>query len=69
MKKTLVALSVLAAAANVNAAEIYSTDASKVSLKGEVDAYVATTDIEKLVLQQLLVLKQTHLLQFGVKSS
>ncbi|MCM5506761.1 MULTISPECIES: porin [Vibrio] len=47
MKKTLVALSVLAAAANVNAAEIYSTDASKVSLKGEVDAYVATTDIEK----------------------
>ena len=47
MKKTLVALSVLAAAANVNAAEIYSTDASKVSLSGEVDAYVATTDIEK----------------------
>jgi predicted porin len=47
MKKTLVALSVLAAAANVNAAEIYSTDASKVSLKGEVDAYVATTDVEK----------------------
>ncbi|MYM58211.1 porin [Vibrio sp. OCN044] len=47
MKKTLVALSVLAAAANVNAAEVYSTDASKVSLSGEVDAYVATTDIEK----------------------
>ena len=47
MKKTLVALSVLAAAANVNAAEIYLTDASKVSLSGEVDAYVATTDIEK----------------------
>ena len=47
MKKTLVALSVLAAAANVNAAEIYSTDASKVSLSGEVDAYVATTDIDK----------------------
>lgn len=46
MKKTLVALSVLAAAANVNAAEIYSTDASKVSLKGEVDAYLATTDID-----------------------
>ncbi|WP_076587049.1 porin [Vibrio ostreicida] len=46
MKKTLVALSVLAAAANVNAAEIYSTDTSKVSLKGEVDAYVATKDIE-----------------------
>ncbi|KJY90580.1 porin [Vibrio neptunius] len=45
MKKTLVALSVLAAAANVNAAEIYSTDASKVSLKGEVDAFVTTTDI------------------------
>ncbi|WP_114785618.1 porin [Vibrio tetraodonis] len=47
MKKTLVALSVLAAAANVNAAEVYSTDASKVSLSGEVDAYVTTTDIEK----------------------
>ncbi|MFW7525499.1 porin [Vibrio ostreicida] len=45
MKKTLVALSVLAAAANVNAAEIYSTDTSKVSLKGEVDAYLATTDV------------------------
>ncbi|GLT19307.1 porin [Vibrio zhanjiangensis] len=45
MKKTLVALSVLAAAANVNAGEIYATDASKVSLSGEVDAYVATTDV------------------------
>ncbi|NOH71859.1 porin [Vibrio pectenicida] len=45
MKKTLVALSVLAAAASVNAAEIYSTDTSKVSLSGEVDAYVATTDV------------------------
>ncbi|MFY2509002.1 porin [Vibrio pectenicida] len=47
MKKTLVALSVLAAAASVNAAEVYSTDTSKVSLSGEVDAYVTTTDIEK----------------------
>ncbi|MCG7488075.1 porin [Vibrio sp. Of14-4] len=46
MKKTLVALSVLAAAANVNAAEIYSTDASKVSLSGEVDAFVASKDIK-----------------------
>ncbi|MBU2897843.1 porin [Vibrio hepatarius] len=45
MKKTLVALSVLAAAASVNAAEVYSTDTSKVSLSGEVDAYVATTDV------------------------
>jgi outer membrane porin protein LC len=50
MKKTLVALSVLAAAANVNAGEIYSTDASKVSLKGEVDAYVAMSDTEKATL-------------------
>ena len=65
MKKTLVALSVLAAAANVNAAEIYSTDASKVSLSGEVDAFVATTDIEKAAKNvkahsQLIGLKQTH---------
>ena len=47
MKKTLVALSVLAAAANVNAGEIYATDASKVSLKGEIDAFVTQSDIEK----------------------
>jgi hypothetical protein len=46
MKKTLVALSVLAAAANVNAGEIYATDASKVSLKGEIDAFVTQSDIE-----------------------
>ncbi|WP_339386439.1 porin [Vibrio caribbeanicus] len=51
MKKTLVALSVLAAAANVNAGEIYATDASKVSLKGEVDAYVAMSDTEKATLK------------------
>ena len=50
MKKTLVALSVLAAAANVNAGELYATDASKVSLKGEIDAYVAMSDTEKATL-------------------
>ena len=69
MKKTLVALSVLAAAANVNAAEIYSTDASKVSLSGEVDAYVTTTDIEKQGTTVNSALRQIHRLWFGVKSS
>ncbi|ENM3962773.1 porin [Vibrio cholerae] len=43
MKKTLLALAVLAAAGSVNAAEIYSSDATVVKLKGEVDAYLATT--------------------------
>ncbi|CAM3770817.1 hypothetical protein VA7868_03451 [Vibrio aerogenes CECT 7868] len=46
MKKTLLALAVLAAAGTVNAAEIYSSDATTVKLKGEVDAYLANYDIE-----------------------
>lgn len=48
MKKTLLALAIMAAAGSVSAAEIYSTDASKVSLGGEVDAYLATTEKEDL---------------------
>ncbi|NOH62975.1 porin [Vibrio sp. RE88] len=44
MKKTLVALSVLAAAANVNAAEIYGSDTSSVSLKGEIDIYLTESE-------------------------
>jgi predicted porin len=44
MKKTLLALAVFAAAGSVNAAEIYSSDATTVKLKGEVDAYLANYD-------------------------
>ncbi|MBF4242079.1 porin, partial [Vibrio anguillarum] len=40
---TLLALAVLAAASSVNAAEIYANDTTAVKLKGEVDAYLATT--------------------------
>lgn len=40
MKKTLLALAVMAATSSVSAAEIYSTETSKVSLKGEVDGLV-----------------------------
>lgn len=48
MKKTLLALAVVAAAGSVNAAEIYSGDNSKVSLKGEVDIYLITSEVDKL---------------------
>ena len=47
MKKTLVALSVLAAAANVNAAELYSAEGSSVSLKGEVDVYLKQSEVDQ----------------------
>ena len=47
MKKTLVALSVLAAAANVNAAEIYSAEGSSVSLGGEVDVYLKQSEVDE----------------------
>ncbi|MCC4237533.1 porin [Vibrio anguillarum] len=40
MKKTLLALAVLAAASSVNAAEIYANDSTSVGLKGEIDAYL-----------------------------
>lgn len=41
MKKTLIALAVLATAGSVNAAQIYGSDTSKVSLKGEIDSYIS----------------------------
>lgn len=47
MKKTLVALSVLAAAANVNAAEIYSAEGSSVSLKGEIDVLAKQSEVDQ----------------------
>jgi len=62
MKKTLVALSVLAAAANVNAGEIYATDASKVSLTGGIDAFVVQSDIEK---SQVRDEKDANVVTFG----
>ncbi|EKO3929675.1 porin [Vibrio fluvialis] len=40
MKKTLLALAVIAAAGSVNAAEIYSNESTSVGLKGEIDAYL-----------------------------
>ena len=48
MKKTLVALSVLAAAANVNAAEIYSAEGSSVSLKGEIDVLAKQSEVDSV---------------------
>ena len=48
MKKTLVALSVLAAAANVNAAEIYSAEGSSVSLKGEIDVLAKQSEVDQV---------------------
>ena len=45
MKKTLLAALIATATTSAFAGEIYSSDTSKVSMKGEVDAYLATTDI------------------------
>ncbi|WP_394251053.1 porin [Vibrio profundi] len=45
MKKTLLAALIATTATSAFAGEIYSTETSKVSMKGEVDAYLATTDI------------------------
>lgn len=46
MKKTLLALSVMIATGSASAAEIYGSDTTKVSLKGEVDAYLIADEIE-----------------------
>ena len=46
MKKTLLALAIAATATSVNAAEIYSSETTNVSLKGEVDVYLATKETE-----------------------
>ncbi|MBW3696593.1 porin [Vibrio sp. T187] len=49
MKKSLLALAIAATAAtSVQAAEIYSKDDTKVSLKGEVDIYLTTSEKDKL---------------------
>jgi len=45
MKKTLLALSVMIATGSASAAEIYGSDTTKVSLKGEVDAYLAADEV------------------------
>ncbi|HGH6026903.1 TPA: porin [Vibrio mimicus] len=47
MKKTLLALAVLAAASSVNAAEIYSSENTSVGLKGEIDAYAIQKEVTK----------------------
>ncbi|HGF7203483.1 porin [Vibrio cholerae] len=47
MKKTLLALAVLAAAGSVNAAEIYSSENTSVALKGEIDAYAIQSEVTK----------------------
>lgn len=46
MKKTLLALAIAATATSVNAAEIYSNDDTKVSLKGEVDIYLTQSEVD-----------------------
>ncbi|MEZ9649087.1 porin [Vibrio lentus] len=47
MKKTLLALAIAATATSVNAAEIYSNDDTKVSLKGEVDIYLTQSELDE----------------------
>ncbi|EGU45323.1 porin [Vibrio splendidus] len=47
MKKTLLALAIAATATSVNAAEIYSNDDTKVSLKGEVDIYLKQSEVDQ----------------------
>ncbi|CAH6804318.1 putative outer membrane porin protein locus of qsr prophage [Vibrio chagasii] len=47
MKKTLLALAIAATATSVNAAEIYSNDDTKVSLKGEVDIYLSQSEVDE----------------------
>ncbi|MGF1739834.1 porin [Vibrio profundum] len=42
MRKTLIAMAVLAAAGTANAAQIYGSDTAKVSLKGEIDTYISS---------------------------
>ncbi len=46
MKKTLLALAVIAASSSVAANEIYSTDTTKLSFGGEIDAYVTVDEID-----------------------
>ncbi|WP_394126269.1 porin [Vibrio hepatarius] len=46
MKKTILAVLLATSATSVAAGDIYSTDTTNVALKGEVDAYLATTDIK-----------------------
>lgn len=46
MKKTILAVLMATSATSVAAGDIYSTDTTNVALKGEVDAYLATTDIQ-----------------------
>ncbi|MGF1764876.1 porin [Aliivibrio kagoshimensis] len=46
MNKTLLAILIAATSSSVLANEIYSNETTKVSMKGEVDAYFASTDIK-----------------------
>ena len=48
MKKTLLALAIAATATSVNAAEIYANDDTKVGLKGEIDLYLTTSEIDQI---------------------
>jgi predicted porin len=52
MKKTLLALAIAATATSVNAAEIYSNDDTKVSLKGEVDVYLSQSEVDTFKLDE-----------------
>ncbi|WP_394134248.1 porin [Aliivibrio fischeri] len=46
MKKTLVALAVMTAASGANAFELYNQDGTTVAVKGEVDVYLQTSEID-----------------------
>ncbi|MDD9179283.1 MULTISPECIES: porin [Aliivibrio] len=46
MKKTLLALAVMTAASGANAFELYNQDGTSVSMKGEVDIYLQTSEID-----------------------
>ncbi|EGR0311140.1 porin [Vibrio cholerae] len=65
MKKTLLALAVLAAAGSVNAAEIYSSENTSVGLKGEIDAYAIQKSLTKVDAETDVATKTKHSADFS----
>lgn len=48
MKKTLLAFAIMAATGSASATEIYNTDTSKLSFKGEIDLYLGANEIDDI---------------------
>ncbi|EGR4155676.1 TPA: porin [Vibrio cholerae] len=67
MKKTLLALAVLAAASSVNAAEIYSSENTSVGLKGEIDAYAIQKEVTKVDAKTEVATKTKDSADFSAK--